>query len=498
MVVEFAFTVGRAEVIHVAVVVRKISIPVSFDIGIADKILWHVFSRTFILSDMSDPSVTPVRAEERISSVDVLRGFSLLGILLLNIVSFGLPFAAYSNPSVYGGADGANLTFWLADQVLFEGKMRAIFSMLFGASVIILTSRAERRGAGIELADVYYRRTLWLIVIGVVHGYLIWYGDILFAYAVVGLLLFPFRKLSGRALVMIGAGILLFHSVQGFAGMFYFRDMQKKIAEITALETAGKALTEEQKTTREEWEKMRKMVKPDQKDIDKEIAAMRGGYLANLKHRAPVTAMFQTEMFFQFLIWDVAGMLIIGMGLMKLGVFDASRSYKFYAWMAAIGYGIGIPLNWIMASLWIKSGFDFIAGFGYMMAPSDLGRFTVAAGHVAVVVMLVKAGALGWVTKPLANIGRMALSNYLLTSVLCTAFFYGFGFGMFAKLQRAQLLYVLATMWTVNLVFSAVWMRYYRFGPAEWLWRSLTYCKKQPMRIVQPVRPVEQALETRA
>lgn len=177
-------------------------------------------------------------------------------------------------------------------------------------------------------------------------------------------------------------------------------------------------------------------------------------------------------------------MLILGMGLMKLGIFDASRSYRFYTWMAAIGYGVGIPLNWIMGRLWIQSGFDFIAMFGYIMTTNDLGRFTVAAGHIAVVMLLVKAGVMKWVTKPLANIGRMALSNYLLTSILCTFFFYGIGFGMFAKLQRAQLLYVLAIVWAINLIFSAVWLKFYRFGPAEWLWRSLTYCKKQPMKLL--------------
>jgi uncharacterized protein len=429
------------------------------------------------------PAVAPVRPEERIDSVDVLRGFSLLGILLMNIVSFGLPFAAYSDPSAHGGADGGNLAFWLTNQVLFEGKMRAIFSMLFGASIIILTSRAEKRGAGVELADVYYRRTLWLMAFGVVHGYLIWYGDILFGYAAVGLGLFPFRKLSGRALIITGSVIVLFHSLQGIGGMHHFADLQKKAAAAEAAEKAGKTLTEEQTAEKEEWEKMRKMLKPDAKAIEKEIKAVRGGYGANLSQRAPITASMQSDMFYRFLIWDIAGMLLLGMGLMKLGVFDASRSYRFYAWMAVIGYAFGISLNWTMANLWIKSGFDFVSMFGYIMAPADLGRFSVAAGHISITMMVCKSGKAQWITKPLSNVGRMALSNYLLTSILCTLFFYGYGFGMFAKLQRIELLYVLACVWVINLVFSAIWLRFFRFGPAKWLWRSLTYCKKQPMRV---------------
>jgi uncharacterized protein len=439
--------------------------------------------------------LTPVRPDERINSVDVLRGFSLLGILLMNIVSFGLPFAAYSDPSAYGGADGANLAFWLTNQVLFEGKMRAIFSMLFGASVIILTSRAEQRGAGLELADIYYRRTLWLIAFGFVHAYLIWYGDILFFYGVVGLTLFPLRKLSGRALVITGALILLFHSLQGIGGMFHFRDLERKAAEIKALEKSGKPLTEEQKAEKDEWDKMAAMFKPDKKTIEKEIASYRGGYLANLKHRAPAVASMHSEIFYRFIVWDIAGMLILGMGLMKLGVFDASRSFRFYTWMLVAGYGIGIPLNWVLGHLWVRSNFDFVAMFGYIMAPNDLGRFTVAAGHIAVIMLLCKTRIVPWVTRPLATIGRMAFTNYLLTSLLCTAFFYGFGLGMFAQLQRFELLYVLAVIWVINLAFSAVWLRYFRFGPAEWLWRSLTYSRKQPMRIEQqPPHTPEQAL----
>jgi uncharacterized protein len=228
------------------------------------------------------------------------------------------------------------------------------------------------------------------------------------------------------------------------------------------------------------------MFKPDKKSIDKEIASYRGGYPANLKQRAGVTANFQSEIFYRFIVWDIAGMLILGMGLMKLGVFDASRSFRFYAWMAAAGYGIGVPLNWLMGDLWIKSNFDFVAMFGYIMSTNDLGRFTVAAGHIALIMIVCKAGVLSWATRALANVGRMALTNYLLTSILCTTFFYGFGFGMFGKLQRVELLYVVAAMWTINLVLSAVWLRYFRFGPAEWLWRLLTYCRKQPMLIEQP------------
>lgn len=443
-------------------------------------------------------AVAPVRPEERIQAVDVLRGFSLLGILLMNIVSFGLPFSAYNDPSNYGGATDANLTFWLTNQVLFEGKMRAIFSMLFGASIIILTSRAEARNAGLELADVYYRRTLWLIAFGVIHAYFIWYGDILFHYGVVGLALFPFRKLSGKALTTIGGALLLIHSLQGLGGMFHFQTVQKTVGEAAVAEKAGNKLTEEQTAAKKEWDDMRKLFKPEKADIDKEIETHRKGFLPNLAHRAGTAASLQSDLFYRYLLLDVAGMLILGMGLMKYGVFDASRSYRFYITMAILGYGVGVPLNWLMGRLWIGSGFDFVTSFGYISATNNLGRFSVAAGHIAILMIVCKAGVLGFVRSALANIGRTALSNYLLTSVICTLIFDGYGFGLFARLQRYQLLYVVGGVWTVCLIFSAVWVRFFRFGPVEWLWRSLTYWTKQPMRLSKPQGPPEQPAAAQA
>src|SRR6266446_3351724 len=153
-------------------------------------------------------ALAPVVREERIASIDVLRGFALLGILWMNVVAFALPGAAYADPTIAGGARGANLLFWLFSQILVEGKMRTLFSMLFGAGVILFTSRAEARGAESRIGDLYYRRTLWLIAFGLLHAYFIWSGDILYGYGVAGLLLFPFRHLPARTLIIAGLVVL--------------------------------------------------------------------------------------------------------------------------------------------------------------------------------------------------------------------------------------------------------------------------------------------------
>jgi uncharacterized protein len=372
---------------------------------------------------------------------------------------------------------------WLVNHVLFEGKMRAIFSMLFGASIIILTSRGERRGGGIEVADVYYRRTLWLIAIGVLHAYFIWFGDILFYYGAVGLALFPFRKLSARALCVIGVLLLGVHSAQGLRTVYKFERASKRIASYQARERGGQALTAAQQSEIADARQQLDFFKPPAAAMAEEIATTRGGYLTNLKARIPVAASMQSDVFYRFTVWDVAGMLILGMGLMKLGMFDASRSMRFYATTAALGYGIGIPLGLAMALLWARSGFDLGAMFRCIKLPTDIVRFSIAAGHTAVIMMICKSGVLPGVRRLLSDVGRTALTNYLLMSVLCTLFFYGYGLGMFAKLDRARLLYVVAAVWAVNLLFSTIWLNHFRFGPVEWVWRSLIYGRKQPMRL---------------
>jgi len=390
----------------------------------------------------------------------------------LNIVSFGLPFAAYMNPAVAGGSTGPDLTVWLIAMTFWDGKLRCLFSMLFGASALILLGRAERRGAGIEAADIYYRRTMWLILFGILHAFLVWYGDILYAYGVVGLLLFPLRRLSAKALIVTGLVIVAVHSLQNFGAGFGIGELQRQ----ARVEKDAKAI--------EEFKQVEEMFSPTKEVVEAEIAAHRGGWVSNLTKRAPIAAMFETQMFFQFMFLDVLGMLVMGMGLHKAGVFDASRSYGFYGALAAGGLAAGVPLNYWAASQWAGSNFEISGYFTYIGSTTDVGRFSVALGYTGIIMMLCKAGA-RFITAPLAAVGQMALTNYLLTSILMTMYFDGWGLGRFATLSRHELYFVVAGMWAINLIASPLWLRYFRFGPAEWVWRSLTYWKKQPMLLRQ-------------
>jgi uncharacterized protein len=428
--------------------------------------------------------IGPITQEERINSLDTLRGFALLGILPANVLVFGLYFAAGSDPTVAGGATGLNLASWALLRILIGGKMRCLFSMAFGASMILLTSRAEER-SGATAADIYYRRNLWLLLFGLAHAFLLFWGDILYPYALCALILFPFRKLPAKKLLIIGALFIAFQA--GWSAVDAFRLIERRnlAAAGDAAQKAGKKPLEEQVEAQKELEAQRKQRKPSFEELEKDAKKWRGNPLEVIGARAKALAIWHGLPYYDPAYCDVWSMMFIGMGLFKLGVFSAARSYRFYACIAIIGYVVGIPLNSYTAWLAVKDNFDRVT-FAFTHVAYDIERLPVALADMALLMILCKAGALRWLTSRLAAIGQMALSNYILQSVVCTFVFTGYGFGLYGRLERYQLYYVVAGCWAMSLAASPIWLRHYRFGPLEWCWRSLTYWKRQPMRIRRP------------
>jgi uncharacterized protein len=426
------------------------------------------------------PTLAPVRSEERISALDTVRGFALLGILVMNILAFGVPNAAAWKPTLAGGASGWNLFTWFVIEVLGDGKMRAIFSLVFGASVLLLVERLSRRGTGVDAADIHYRRMLWLLVFGLIHAYFIWFGDILYPYALMGLLLFPLRKLSARAL-LIAAGIMML-VMTGDNVRYYLqqKNEQREYAQILADEKAGRTLSRDQQDTRSDWEDMLREVSPSADDLKKETDAHRGSYLQLLAFRSKLVFHLHGRPIYLPNPWfDFLALMLFGMAFLKLGVLTAARSVRFYVWMALLSFAIGLPTHaWAFWWFW-KQQFSIessnLIGIAY-----EIGRVT-AFGYIAVILLFIKLNLWKSATERLAAVGRMAFSNYIFASVVCTILFDGFG--LFGKLQRYQLYGVVLLVWAVNLVVSPIWLRHFRFGPLEWLWRSLTYWKKQPFRI---------------
>jgi uncharacterized protein len=216
--------------------------------------------------------------------------------------------------------------------------------------------------------------------------------------------------------------------------------------------------------------------------VQKDLDAYRGGYLGQIVHRAPLVLQFQTVFLIFFGFWRIVGVMLIGMGLMKLGVFSAHRSTRFYASCCVVGYVAGLPLVYLGARALIENRFDpiYLNQGGYL--PNYFGSLFVALGHVGLVMLFCKSGALSWLRNRLGAVGRLALTNYLGQTLICTTIFYGWGFGLFGSINRLGLMAVVAAVWVVQLAISKPWLERFRFGPAEWLWRTLTYWKSQPMR----------------
>ncbi|HET8548605.1 MAG TPA: DUF418 domain-containing protein [Bryobacteraceae bacterium] len=422
----------------------------------------------------------PVDQTERITALDSLRGFALLGILLMNIVPFGIYGGAYDNPTVAGGSGGPNLAVWAVLHVLAEGKMRCLFSLVFGASVILLTSRLEKRG---DAADIYYRRTLWLLLFGIAHAYLLWLGDILYPYALCALILYPFRRMSARGLLITGSVFLVLTSLAYVGHSFGQRTMLERGRAAIAAEQKGQKLTPEQQDQKREYENWRRFNRPAAEELAKDAQGWRGDPLTVIATRARFIGMFHGKPYYSPMNWDIWSMMFLGMALMKLGVLGAGRSTRAYALMAIVGYGIGIPLNTWTAAVIIRSNFDPVTQT-LMGSTYDIGRLSIALGHLGMIMLLCRKHALGWLTSRLGAIGQMAFSNYILQSILCAFFFTGYGLAMYGRLQRYQLYYVVAAIWILQMIVSPIWLRHFRFGPLEWAWRSLTYWNRQPMRLL--------------
>lgn len=421
----------------------------------------------------------PVTAAERIGSLDMLRGVAILGILVMNIYAFAMPFPAYSNPLLMGGTETINIGTWFFTHILFDQKFLAIFAMLFGAGIVLTAARATAKGA--KCTASFYRRQFWLVVFGAVHAYFIWFGDILFMYAIVGMIAFLFRNRSPRALTIIACCILPVAVVLGFGMGSQMEKFQAEALEITALQEAGEVLSDEQEQALLEWDEQRAFMAPNAEDIAKDVTTHLGSYSDITAQRIPLAMMMQIFGLFFFGLWRVLGLMLLGMALMKTGVLAAGRSAGFYRTMMVVCYGVGLPLTTFSALDLNAHGFNPMYAMQVGSSANYFGSIVVALGHIALVMLLIKTGFVQGLLRRFAAVGRMAMSNYLMHSLILTTVFYGYGLGLYGSIPRFwQMGFVLAVI-SLQLVLSPWWLARYRFGPAEWLWRSLTYWKRQPM-----------------
>lgn len=402
-------------------------------------------------------------------TLDALRGFAVMGILWMNITTFGFPEMAYISPIISTPGSPSDIAAWTTSFILFDGKMRAIFSLLFGASMMLVIERAAEGGQ--SPAHVHYSRMFWLAIFGLCHFYLLWWGDILFLYAVSGAVVYVFRNWSGEKLIKGGVLAYIISSVLlviGMGTMFY---LQSEAAQPGASQ-----------------------------DIIDEYAVMIEDLGVSAKMLAEETALYKSS-FTQILIdkltnqgvtpfknlllgpFETIPLMMIGMGLYKSGFLLGNADRRTYVRIGIWGTLCGGLVFAAMAWLAAIQNFDIIMMMNVTQAWASLPRLLMAAGYVALLILLIQRFADHPLLHRVAAAGRVAFTNYLGTSIIMAFLFYGWGLGLFSTVSRAQMILFVLSSWITMLLWSKPWLMRYRYGPLEWLWRSLARREVQQIKI---------------
>ena len=411
---------------------------------------------------------------DRIESLDVLRGFALLGILLVNILAFGLVSSAFLDPGIYltpiGGID---YIVWAFIELSSEGAMRTLFSILFGAGVVLFVT-----GSTAKSGWLHYRRNFWLLVFGLINAYIfLWPGDILVTYALSGFVLWFVRNWKARSLLILATFLILIGSLQNFAMKSTLEIARDAAEEMKISISKGEEFSEETAEWAQGWidyeEDNQAEIDNIPNEIKKRTSSYSSAYEYNLEKANEM--IYFVLPFFLFL--DALMMMVIGMALFKLGVLDGGRDIKFYIRMMCVGFLTGISINAYEVLLITNSNMDIIETNPYFRFTYHFGRLFMGLGYLGLVILLIKIEKLESLRFRLACVGRMALTNYLMHSVIALFIFTGAGLGLLGKFSWSQLYLFVLLIWVIQLYISPLWLKYFYFGPVEWLWRLLTYLK---------------------
>lgn len=432
----------------------------------------------------------PVSQGERIDILDALRGFAILGILLMNIPGFGLPAPAGWDPSVRNEFGTVNYKVWYFIEWIPEGTQRAIFSMLFGAGIVLFLSRQEKRVTGMKPAEYFFRRQLWLLVFGLFDIYiLLWWGDILFDYACYGFIMFAFWKLSPKWL-LTGA-FICFLLMIARENLDLYRDKQtiRRGELIAALDTTKVKLTEPQKEQLAAMTEFKENSQHDKKLKRTETAIRKttGSYAEVYKYRTDMYLNHALIKYSYMGVWDVLLFMFLGMAFFKTGVLTGKARMSLYWTMAIVGLGVGLLVSYLRLQGMINFKFNWFEYIKKVPFESyTISRTLRAFGILGILLLLYRSGWVKWLFNLMRAPGQMAFTNYLTQSLICGIIFYGPGFAMFGKFQRYEVYYVVGLIWVLQICWSNIWLRFFYFGPMEWCWRSLTYWKRQPFRKRSP------------
>nr|WP_315471566.1 DUF418 domain-containing protein [uncultured Sphingorhabdus sp.] len=405
-------------------------------------------------------------SEQRYISLDAMRGFAVMGILAMNIISFAMPEWAYITPAAYGGDSLADKIAWFFAFIFIDGKMRGLFSLLFGASLMLVIDRATDKGE--SAAQVHYRRMAWLAVFGLAHYFFIWFGDILFLYAIIGMIAFRFRnwppeRLVKIACIIFAVGLALWGIQFGALQIFQYlatrpdatADMARQFREL--MDSADLAFN----------------IAPD-------LALHRSSYAAITMDRldewsTPLILVVQS-------IGETLPLMMIGMAMQKSGFMTGNwEAIDYRRWVMRM-LPVGLLLTLVFGVWIVAVDFDRITALAVFSFWGAIPRIMLTVGYAAALILIIQRYQNNPMLARIAATGRAAFSNYLGTSIVMTTIFYGYGFGLFGHVGRAGLWVFVLGAWAVMLLWSKPWLMKFHYGPLEWLWRSLARGQLQEMR----------------
>ncbi|HSJ78524.1 MAG TPA: DUF418 domain-containing protein [Erythrobacter sp.] len=416
---------------------------------------------------VSAADVAPVSVGERIDSLDIILGLAVMGILAANIVAFGQPFDAYMYPTAFKvdpGDPGGWM--WIGQFILIDGKMRGLFTLLFGAGLYLFMEKAWARGATRRLQAW---RLAILMGFGLIHFFFIWPGDILFYYALFGLIALTCLRWSVKTQLFVGLGGYML-GVLLYAGMF---TMTWAIADTPFGESAPELAEQRTAMITAIDETLARSEVPN-------AAIASGDYAALVTHR--LTEQWSEPLLNALLFGlETFPLMLIGIALYRLGFFSGGFDRAKMVRWGWVGLVLGAAVHLLIGLTIQAGGFTYYGTLAAFVGWSPLPRLWMVLGLAALLVVY-SPSATGWLAQRVRAAGRAAFTNYLGTSVLMMLVFHGWALGLFGQLNRPQLYIVVILAWAVMLAWSKPWLDRYRFGPLEWLWRCLTYRTMFPLK----------------
>ena len=401
-----------------------------------------------------DNLTQPLASRERLINIDIIRGVALLGILLMNVQAFSMIFSAYSNPTSFGDLTGGNFTVYQLSHLFADQKFMTIFSTLFGVGIVLMAENIERKGGNAK--RVHYKRMFILAGFGLLHAYLLWFGDILFPYAIAGMITFIAWKKTPKFLLINGFLLITLCSI-----LIFFAGLSIPYWEQVDIDN------------------MKAMWAPAQELVNQDMLANQSSWVGQMEQRHFMASKMQSNTIFY--LPRIIGLMMIGMALFKLDFFSNKLKSKTLLISAIITFGLAVMvINY-------GSQHNFSTGWGMESMFTGVqfnywGSILMAYSYIAFLLLFCRLNAFSKLKTWLANVGKMALTNYLSHTLICGFVFYGWGLGLYGTFERIEQLMLVLVIWLFQLLFSTFWMNRFQYGPFEWLWRSMTYGKIQRLK----------------